>query len=484
MGMLQGLCEFNGFLYATWKGEIEDDRLFYSTFITGPDNTRVWANQQTFGGNSSSGPAVAMFNGELVIAWKGEYSDERLFYLRVNGSGWSQQAQIPNVASSVGPTLAQYGNRLYAAWKGAEIDQAIYYASFDGNSWSAQALIPGVASSVGPSLCTYGNRLYAAWKGMNNDQAIWFSSFDGTRWSAQAVIPGVASSVGPSLAVFGGKLYAMWKGATGDQGLWFSSFNGSAWAPQQLVPGVASSIGPALAQYNGQLYAMWKGMDDDQGLYYSSFNGTQWAAQQRVPGNTGPDTPQNIGLRMQFQETNEWCWLAVAASVAHYYGANASITQCNLMTGIGQKINNWPSTTICCPTSAILQANPGLLAKLLNPYDSSAEFALQNVGIPGVCIKSGGVGDALQVNGNYADYRNTMSLDDIAAEINAKRPLAVDISWNSGIGSHVVAIAGVLNDQLLICDPGSGESVISYSEFPAFYQGGATLDGFALTKSS
>jgi hypothetical protein len=35
-----------------------------------------------------------------------------------------------------------------------------------------------------------------------------------------------------------------------------------------------------------------------------------------------------------------------------------------------------------------------------------------------------------------------MSLDAITAEISAGRPLAVDITWNSGAGSHVVAIAG------------------------------------------
>ena len=484
MGILQGLSSFDNFLYAAWKGVTGDDRLFYSAFLAGPDNAQVWTNQQTFGGNSSAGPALATFNNELIIAWKGEFADERLFYLRVGSGGWSQQAQIPNVASSVGPTLAQFGSVLYAAWKGMGTDQGIYYARFDGNGWSAQSLIPGVATSVGPSLCTYNVRLYAAWRGMNNDQAIWYSSFDGARWSAQATIPGVASSVGPSLAVFAGKLYAAWKGVTGDQGLWYSSFDGSRWAPQQLIPNVASSIGPALAPYNGRLYAMWKGMSDDEGLYYSSFDGQRWAAQQRGPGNTGQDVPQNMGLRMQYQQTTEWCWLAVAASVAHFYGATNWFTQCNLMTTIGQNINKWPSTTICCPTSAMLQAHPDVVAKMLNPYDASAEYALQNIGIPAVCIKSGGVGDALKVNGNYASYQNSMSLDAITSEISAGRPLAVDITWNSGAGSHVVAIAGVLNDLLLICDPANGESVMAYEQFPAAYFGGATLDGFALTKAS
>jgi hypothetical protein len=289
--------------------------------------------------------------------------------------------------------------------------------------------------------------------------------------------------VGPSLAVYNNQLFAVWKGVTGDQGLYYSSFNGASWSPQQIIPGVASSIGPALAEHDGNLYAMWKGMSDDQGLYYSFFNGSQWAAQQRVPGNTGQDLPQNIGLRMQFQQTSEWCWIAVGASVAHFYGCTNWYTQCNLMTQIGQQINKWSSDTICCPTSAMLQNDPGLLTKMLNPYDASAEFALEHVGIPGVCIKSGGVGDVLNVNGNNAGYQTSMSLNQIATEINAGRPICVDITWPSG-GSHVVAIAGVLNDLLLICDPGNGESVIAYEQFPSAYFGGATLDGFTLTKAT
>lgn len=64
----------------------------------------------------------------------------------------------------------------------------------------------------------------------------------------------------------------------------------------------------------------------------------------------------------------------------------------------------------------------------------------------------------------------------------AGRPIAIDIAWTSG-GQHTVAIAGVLNDLLLICDPIYGASVILYESFPAAYHGGATIQGIALTKA-
>jgi hypothetical protein len=255
-------------------------------------------------------------------------------------------------------------------------------------------------------------------------------------------------------------------------------------------------MGPALQQYTplgriiirpinpGKLYAMWKGSDSDQRLWYASFDGTHWSAQATIPGNTGQDTPQNIGLRMQYQETTEWCWIAVATSINHFYNPASTATQCAIMTTIGQNINGFAKNTSACPSAAAVAKVPGLAAILANPYGPSAENVLNNtvLGIPTEYIKSGGVGDALNVHGNNGGG-GTLTLDLVASELNAGRPICVDIQWNGvNAGQHVVAIAGVLNDQLLICDPANGESVIQFEDFPATYSGGASLIGISLTK--
>ncbi len=479
MGVTQGLCEFEGKLYAAWKGQTGDERIFYSFY-----NGSYWVEQRLAGGNTSAGPSLGRLNGRLHLAWKGQHNDQRLFGLNVHGGLWSYQSEIPGFSSSVGPSLAEYGGRLHAAWKGSGDDQAIWFASTaDGTTWSGQQTIPGVATAVGPSLCNYKGRLYAAWRGWNNDQALWFAFYDGRSWSPQAQIPGVASSVGPAIAAYQEKLYAIWKGIIGDENLYYSFFDGTSWAPQQVVPGVGSSVGAALAGYGDRLYAMWKGMGADNGLYFSYFDGATWAPQALLPGSTGQDVPVNMGMGMQYQETSQWCWLAVAASVARYYNSSSPAEQCNLMTTIGQKINKWPTTTVCCPDATVLKANPGLPAILADPYSTNAENSLDSVGIPNVCIKSGGIGDALNVFGNNAGYRRQVAFSQAAAEIAARRPVCVDITWPGG-GSHVVAIAGVLNDQILVLDPASGETVISFENFPAQYSGGATLNGFTFTKAS
>ena len=212
MGILQGLCAFGNGLYAAWKGESDDDRLFYTSFSGG-----TWSGAQTIPGNSSIGPALATVGETIYAAWKGEQDDERLFYSALNAGKWTAQNTIPG-NSSVGPTLAAFKGSLFAAWKGEQFDQRLFYSSYDGSAWSAQQQIPSVASSVGPSLAQYGDKLYAAWKGEDSDQGLYWASFDGSSWSGQTQIPGVGSSVGPSLASFGGKLYAAWKGIRGDEG--------------------------------------------------------------------------------------------------------------------------------------------------------------------------------------------------------------------------------------------------------------------------
>jgi hypothetical protein len=189
---------------------------------------------------------------------------------------------------------------------------------------------------------------------------------------------------------------------------------------------------------------------------------------------------------MQYQETNEWCWMAVAASINHFYNPASTWTQCQLMTVVGQKINGFPANTSACPSAAVLAANPGLAPILADPYSKPAEFVLNNPAykIDPQYIKSGGVGDPLKVTGNWAsDQPGSLSLAQLAAEVNAGRPVVAGITWFSG-GSHFVAIAGVLADGLLVLDPANGQSVVQFGAFPGSYLGGAKLDNYTFTKHS
>jgi len=189
-------------------------------------------------------------------------------------------------------------------------------------------------------------------------------------------------------------------------------------------------------------------------------------------------------MRMQYQESNEWCWIAVATSINHFYSPASTWTQCQVMTDIGHKINGFPANTTACPTTAALNANPNLANRYANPYGIAARYVLDDplLGVDTRYLKSGGVTDALTTVGNYTSYQPaTLTLAQITAEINAGRPVAADITWNSG-GSHVVVIAGVQGNGLLILDPANGQSLVEFGAFPLTYFGGAKLDGYAFTK--
>jgi hypothetical protein len=368
--------------------------------------------------------------------------------------------------------------------KAAGAGFALSAVSAAAASAQSPTLSPDMPNSVGPATAELNGKLYAAWKGLGSDDRLWYASFDGAKWSAQTQIPNATSGIGPSLVTFGNALYAAWKGDGTDEHLWYATFDGTTWSAQAQIPGASSSTGPTLSLFNNQLYAMWQGYGTDTKLHYASFDGTKWSAQAAVPGIFGQDMPKNIGLKMQYQETGDWCWIAVATSIAHYYDPKSTVTQCALMTTIGQSINKWPKTTQCCPTAAAEASDTGLPASLASPFTKTTYNVLGKpaAGIPAVCIKTGGVSDALNANGNWKKPAlRSLTLAQITTEMNAKRPIATDIKWHSG-GQHCVAIAGVLDDMLLICDPIAGESVIQYEAFPSAYLGGASLVSACLTQ--
>jgi hypothetical protein len=292
MSVLQGLVTLNGVLYAAFKGEPNDDRIFYSTW----NGSGKWSSAGTIGGNTSAGPSLGLFDDVLYATWKGEWSDPQLYVSKYNGSAWESQIQIPNAYSDTGPALCQLGGtgtKRIAAWKNV-FDQTLYYATYDGTHWSAPSQISGVGSSVGPSLANFGGKIYAAWKGAGSDQGLYYATYDGSSWSTQNSISGVASSVGPSLAGVGDKLYAVWKGASADETLYYAYYPygpTKTWSAQTAIPASGSSMGVAIAEFKGNLYAMGKGKDSDVSLYNANFDGTHWSGWAKdIPGNTGPDT--------------------------------------------------------------------------------------------------------------------------------------------------------------------------------------------------
>ena len=257
-----------------WRGVGGDQTLY-----TGRGND---ADQDDINGTgSSTGPALVSDNGSL-LAWKGVGNDLGVYYSRqrhIDGVTWDPQRNVPGVGTSTGPALARFQGRPHMAWKGITNDQGIYFLRFENGVPGAQRNVPGVGTSTRPALAEYRGRLFMAWKGINDEQGVFFASYDGTRWSGQAPVPGVGTSTYPALAVLGDRLYMVWKGIHGDQSVWFTSFDGTRWAPQAPVPNVGTATGVSLSSGPDRVFMAWSGVAGDPSLYYTTFDGTVWGRQ-------------------------------------------------------------------------------------------------------------------------------------------------------------------------------------------------------------
>ena len=64
---------------------------------------------------TSKAPALANFNNELYMVWRGNGSDN-LWFGYSDGESWSENRQIANNATSEAPALAEYNGKLYLAY--------------------------------------------------------------------------------------------------------------------------------------------------------------------------------------------------------------------------------------------------------------------------------------------------------------------------------------------------------------------------------
>ncbi len=277
-------CEYNGRLYALWKG-VNDKHIWFASM----DQNNQWTGQNRISGEyaeTDKSPAVAVFNGRLYALWRYPGSWHGYLYFasmdqdnRWTGGAREDYIQGENGYTSDSPAVAFFNGRLYALWKGDGRDGGIYFASMDqNNKWNSATKIEGLGTSKSPAAAVFNGRLYALWKGYSRDDGIYFASMDqNNQWNSQTKIEGVGTSESPATAVFNSVLHAAWKGVGSDSQIWYASMAAnSGWSPQTLfvVPG-RTLRSPALATFNGRLYNLRSGNPgnsvDPNNIFYSYF---------------------------------------------------------------------------------------------------------------------------------------------------------------------------------------------------------------------
>jgi hypothetical protein len=220
---------------------------------------------------TSDGPAMALFNGKLFLAYKGKDSDDLWFNTCDGQSLWLatdlEITQNGHSKTDAGPALAAFNGKLFLAYKGSGSND-LWFNTFDGANW----LTPDLEISqnghsqtdASPALAVFNGKLFLAYKGAGSND-LWFNTFDGANWLAQDLKVSQnghsQTDAGPALAVFNGKLYLAYKG-NGSDDIWYNVFDGANWQAQDLEVSrdghVKTGRGPTLAAFGQYLFMAYR----------------------------------------------------------------------------------------------------------------------------------------------------------------------------------------------------------------------------------
>jgi len=139
----------------------------------------------------------------------------------------------------------------------------------------------------------------------------------------------------------------------------------------------------------------------------------------------------SLGLTMEQQKQDNWCWSAIAVSVRKFLTGEV-VEQCD-------QVNRQLRRTTCCA----------------DPASCNVPFILDRT----LFAPAGGV----------------FSFDLVKQQIDSGRPLVAQILWNGGGNAHFVCVDGYNNagaaPRLSIKDPIYGPSTVPYDVLVSSYQG-------------
>jgi hypothetical protein len=169
------------------------------------------------------------------------------------------------------------------------------------------------------------------------------------------------------------------------------------------------------------------------------------APKRSRPGGAAPGQPWHLAFSIQAQQRTNWCWAAVAVSVATYYDPATHWTQC-------------------------------LLANAELGRDDCCED------IP-VCNVASYLDTALERVGHLREWETSpASFEGVVEEVDAGNPLCARIEWPNGRG-HFVALIGyaraggrVAADEVVVADPHLGVTRWEYARFRKVYRHGGIWD--------
>jgi hypothetical protein len=195
----------------------------------------------TVGGTNiatSAGPTLAVFNGTLYMAYRSsaKIDGEYPIMLSTLASGltganqWQGTAALSiggkNLPTDHAPSLSVQGTGASARlWLGWQKDSNLYTATFDGTTWTNNGQITNVASNgtpqsnYGPALCGYGSSVWVVFKARHSNNLMWCAYNVVTKlWTGnqdiedkRGIMKKPKSDKPPGIAVFDNSMYITYK---------------------------------------------------------------------------------------------------------------------------------------------------------------------------------------------------------------------------------------------------------------------------------
>ncbi len=237
---------FNNGLHVFHQGGRNNGELWYQTF----DGLSRWTAHKVENLKLSGSPAAVAYRGALHVFHQGGGNSGDLWHATTgNLAAWSDTPMHAGITGS--PAAAIFRDRLYLLHRGGGGSAALWWMAHDGSNWSGDQPVPNVAISGNPAAVSFRDRLYVFHQGGNNNGQLWYECFDGQSWPA-AQIPNVTMSGSPAAVVNCGVLWVFFQGGHDNGELWYVTYDGITWSAATKRENVTISASPSAIVWNRQ----------------------------------------------------------------------------------------------------------------------------------------------------------------------------------------------------------------------------------------
>ena len=239
----------NGIDWIVWKGE-SDNEVWYTN-----GTKEIWSTPISLGFKTNTAPAIAAYNDNIYVFWT-DADSGRIVYAVYNDVIWERDPDyyVSIQRVSDGPALAVHDGRLYVAWK--RDNNCLSYAWLEGETWYA-SWDTYIASAHMPAITAYSGKLYFAICSDQTGTISLYSLSGNILKKVDETGTDITTDAGPALASDGEKLWMMWKEMGGTSIASATRTAGTGWSGPVAMYDWGTQYSPGLCGDSYYLRLVW-----------------------------------------------------------------------------------------------------------------------------------------------------------------------------------------------------------------------------------